>query len=91
MFYQISRAVIVTTASRTIILLVVLLCVLSVPYDLVHGFQPVTDKRDVAICIIWKTEIDIFSLSLSLYCAALSGTTECERYWEARSKMSTVL
>ena len=24
-------------------------------------------------------------------CAALSGTTECERYWEARTKMSTVL
>ena len=24
-------------------------------------------------------------------CAALSGTTESERYWEARTKMSTVL
>ena len=24
-------------------------------------------------------------------CAALSGTKESERYWEARSKMSTVL
>ena len=65
------------------------LTILSVPYDLVHGFQPVTDKHDVAICIIWKTEIDIYSLSL--YCAALSGTTECEKYWEARSKMPTVL
>ena len=53
---------------------------LSVPYDLVHGFQPVTDERDVAICIIWKTDI----FSLSLYCAALSGRTECERYWEGR-------
>ena len=51
---------------------------LSVPYDLVHDFPPVTDKRDVAICIIWKTEIDIYSLSI--YCAALSGTTECEIY-----------
>ena len=39
---------------------------LSVPGDSVHGFQPVTDKRDVAICIIWKTEIDIYSLSLTL-------------------------
>ena len=37
--------------------------VLSVPDDLVHGFRPVTDKRDVAICIIRKTEIDIYSLS----------------------------
>ena len=35
----------------------------SVPDDLVHGFQPVTNKRDVAISIIWKTEIDIYSLS----------------------------
>ena len=25
---------------------------LSVPDDLVHEFRPVTDKRDVAICII---------------------------------------
>ena len=26
--------------------------ILSVPDDLVHGFWPVTDKHDVAICII---------------------------------------
>ena len=26
--------------------------ILSVPDDFVHGFRPVTDKRDVAICII---------------------------------------
>ena len=26
-----------------------------------------------------------------MLCAALSGTTVCERYWEARTKMSTVL
>jgi Cellulase M and related proteins len=36
---------------------------LSVPDELVHGFQTVTDKRDVAICVVWKTEIDIYSLS----------------------------
>ena len=36
---------------------------LSVPDDLVHGFRPVTDKRDVAICIILVTEIDVYSLS----------------------------
>jgi hypothetical protein len=37
----------------------------------VHGFQPVTDKRNVAICIIWKTEIDIYSLSLTHFTALL--------------------
>ena len=70
---------------------IIYLYLLSVPGDSVHGFQLVTDKRDVAIYIIWKTGIDIYSLFLSLYCAALFGTTECERYWQARSKMSTVL
>ena len=43
--------------------LVKILSYYLVPYDLVLGFQPVTD---VAICIIWKTEIDIYSLSLTL-------------------------
>ena len=47
---------------------------LSVPDDLVHGFRSITVKRDVAICIIWMTEIDIYILSLTLLIGLCVGT-----------------
>ena len=47
------------------------MALLSVPGDSVHGFQPVTNKHDIAICIIWKTGIDIYSLSLTRFTALL--------------------
>ena len=63
---------------------------LTVQHDCLGKHLHSISLRDNPFCMLCGLQEDIERNHLQR-CAALSGTIESERYWEARTKMSTVL